>query len=51
MKFYEQEAGYDLEVEKIRLDEFIKEKMSLISNEQYIVGRKIIYMGGELVNR
>ncbi len=51
LKFYKQEAGYDIEAEKTRLDEFIKKKMNVISNEQYIAGRKIIYMGGELVNR
>ncbi|HAB62454.1 MAG TPA: radical SAM protein [Lachnospiraceae bacterium] len=50
-KFYDQEEGYNIEAEKVRLDEFINKKMALISNEQFIAGRKIIYMGGELVNR
>lgn len=51
MKLYNSPADYEIEVEKHRLDTFIKNKINIISKEQYKIGHDILKMGQELVKR
>lgn len=50
-KLYKAPVGYNIDDEKIILDKFIKDKMNVISAEQYKFGHDILRTGQKLVNR
>lgn len=51
MKLYHFDSNYNIEDEKSRLDSFLVNKMNMITNMQYQIGRELLKMGQGLVKR